>query len=86
MSLTGAIDIFAFGEIHIQSKFVIKKKHPSALYCESVGTIVCFRGMCALEMTALELTDNGEKGGQVVSSHVFSIYSHHYVFYKFGIR
>ena len=25
MSLTGAIDIFAFGEIHIQSKFVIKK-------------------------------------------------------------
>ena len=64
----------------------LKKKHPSALYCESVGTIVCFRGMCALEMTALELTDNGEKGGQVVSSHVFSIYSHHYVFYKFGIR
>ena len=70
MSLTGAIDIFAFGEIPIQSKF-IKKKHPSVLYCESVGTIVCFRGMCALEMTALELTDNGEKGGQVVSSHVF---------------
>ena len=55
----------------IQSKFVKKKRHPSVLYCESVGTIVCFRGMCALEMTALELTDNGEKGGQVVSSHVF---------------
>jgi len=36
MSLTGAIDIFAFG-------------------------------MCALEMTALELTDNGEKGGQVTA-------------------
>ena len=69
MSLTGAIDIFAFGEIPLQSKFV--KKNPSVLYCESAGTIVCFRGMCALEMTALELTDNGEKGGQVVSSHVF---------------
>ena len=65
---------------------LFKKKHPSVLNCESVVTIVCFRGMCALEMTALELTDNGEKGGQVVSSHVFSIYSHHYVFYKFGIR
>ena len=69
MSLTGAIDIFAFGEIPIQSIFV--KKNPSVLYCVSVGTTVYFRGMCALEMTALELSDNGEKGGQVVSSHVF---------------
>ena len=70
MSLTGAIDIFAFGEIPIQSKFA--KKAPKCLKLEkkSVGTIVCFRGMCALEMTALELTDNGEKGGQVVSCHV----------------
>ena len=29
MSLTGAIDIFAFGEIPIQSKFVKKDTHVS---------------------------------------------------------
>ena len=54
----------------------------SFLYCKSVGTTVCFWGMCALEMTALELTDNGEKGGQVVSCHFSEIYSHHHVFYR----
>ena len=36
MSLTGAIDIFAFGEIPIQSKFAKKKKHTQVSYIVKV--------------------------------------------------
>ena len=48
MSLTGAIDIFAFGEIHIQSKFVIKKKNTQVPYIVKVLEPLFVSEVCVL--------------------------------------